>query len=309
MENLARMAATVKTPADYFSGIGREPWCWPLNLIAFSRLNRRDLQRRTFESRLHTRYVLIVNLGTAGTLNLDSTPYRLRPGHAHLVFPHQLHTYHDVAGEDILWLFITFELPSDTPLRALRQATVPINGEMQRLLEQFVSAYRAKKTSPHVLQTLLSGVLLQMVQSADTAGARRKPLPDRDNKLLETIHRHHADTLPGALTVQKLAEHVRLSESRLRTKFRTTFGLSLGEYLQNLRLQEAIAMMRHSQATITEVALSCGFGSSSAFSRAFKNWAGRTPRDFRRSVTAKDPHTGPVQRRGANIREHGHLGH
>lgn len=297
------MAAAVKAPADYFSGIGSEPWCWPLNLIAFSRLTRRDLQRRTFESRLHTRYVLIVNLGTSGTLNLDSTPYRLHPGHAHLVFPHQLHTYHDVAGEDIVWLFITFELPGDTPLHALRQATVPINGETQQLLEAFVSAYRAKKTSPHILQTLLSGILLNMVQATNVAGARKKPLPDRDNKLLETIHRHHADTLPEALTIQKLAARVRLSESRLRAKFRATFGLSLGEYLQNLRLQEAIAMMQHSQATITEVALSCGFGSSSAFSRAFKNWAGRTPRAFRRSVAAKNPRTKPMKRGGAKTRK------
>lgn len=287
MEKLANMAAIISAPTDYFAGIGGDPWCWPLNLIAFPRLTRRDLQRRTFESRLHTRYVLIVNLGTEGTLNLDSTPFRLLPGQMHLVFPHQLHTYHDVAGENIVWLFITFDLRDDTPLHALRQATIPINVDTQRLIEDFVSAYRAKKTSPHHLQTLLSGILLNMVRIANTAGDPRKPMRNRDNKLLETIHRQHAKALPQALTVEKLASIVGLSESRLRAKFRATFGLSLGEYLQNLRLQEAVAMMRHSQASITEVALSCGFGSSSAFSRAFKNWSGKTPNSFRRSVAAK----------------------
>lgn len=274
----------LREPADYFSGTGAKPWCWPMNLIAFARKSRHDLQRRTFESRLHTRYVLVVNLGTAGTLNLDSTPYRLHPGQCHLIFPHQLHTYHDVEQEQILWLFITFELPDETPLRALRQATVPVDAATERLLGDFLGAYRARRHTAHRLQGLLSEILLRLVECGDSAD-RRQPAGQRpDGKLLETIHRHHARALPEALTVRRLATLLGRSESRIRTRFRSAFGISLGEYLHNLRLQEAVAMMRHSQASLTEIALACGFGSSSAFSRAFRNWAGTTPRNFRRSM-------------------------
>ena len=293
MKNLRRLAADLREPADYFGGTGGEPWCWPVNLIAFARKTRSDLQRRTFESRMHTRYVLVVNLQTVGTLNLDSTPYRLRPGQCHLIFPHQLHTYHDVEREELLWLFVTFDLPDETPLRALRQATLSIDQETRQMLEIFLAAYRSKKTAPHRLQTILSDVLLRLVQSAGRAGERAVGTPRLDSKFLETIHRHHARRLPEALSIADLASLMKISESRLRARFRETFGLSLGAYLRNLRLQEAVAMMRHSEARLTDIALSCAFDSSSAFSRAFRSWAGMTPRDFRRSVTAANRHPVP----------------
>jgi AraC-like DNA-binding protein len=285
MENLDRLAARLREPADYFAGRGGEPWCWPRNLIAFARRTRRDLQRRTFESRLHSRYVLVVNLDTAGTLNLDSTSYRLRPGQCHLIFPHQLHTFHDLDREEILWLFLTFELPDDTPLRPLRQATLRVDDRRHALLVDFLLAYRTGKASAHRLQSVLSEILLGLVESAGSAEKQRVPRANTDGKLLESVHRQHARALPDALTVGKLAAHLRLSDSRLRARFRDTFGLSLGEYLRHLRLQEAVAMMRHSQASLTEVALSCGFGSSSAFSRAFAAWAGSNPRAFRRAAS------------------------
>jgi len=286
VENLGRLAAVLREPADYFAGRGGEPWCWPRNLIAFARQTRRDLQRRTFESRLHSRYVLVVNLDTAGTLNLDSTSYRLRPGQCHLIFPHQLHTFHDLDREEILWLFLTFELPDDAPLHPLRQATLRVDGPLHALLVEFLLAYRTRKASAHRLQSILSEILLRLVEAAGSAGKRRVARADLDGKLLETVHRQHTRALPDALTVQDLATHLRLSESRLRARFRETFGLSLGEYLRHLRLQEAVAMMRHSQASLTEVALSCGFGSSSAFSRAFAAWAGSSPRAFRKVASA-----------------------
>lgn len=283
MEPLNRLVAALREPADYFAGRGSEPWCWPRNLIAFARQTRRDLQRRTFESRLHSRYVLVCNLGTAGTLNLDSTPYRLHHGQCHLIFPHQLHTFHDVDREEILWLFLTFELPDETPLRILRQTTLPLDGGLPALLADFLTAYHEKKSSAHRLQNVLSEILLRMVETAGRAAPRQIPRTRTGGQLLESVHRHHARSLPEALSVHGLATRLRLSEGRLRARFRETYGLTLGEYLRHLRLQEAVAMMRHSQASLTEIALSCGFGSSSAFSRTFGRWAGTSPRAFRQA--------------------------
>lgn len=296
MKDLVAATAALREPADYFAGTGGAPWCWPVNLIAFARKTRRDLQRRTFESRLHTRYVLVVNLETGGTLNLDSTPYRLRPGECHLIFPHQLHTYHDVDRENLLWLFVTFELPDQTPLAALRQATVAVDADTRQLLSQFLTAYSVKKRTPHRLQGLLSEILLRLVRRTGQSITQTRRGAGPNEILLRTIHRHHLRKLPDALTVGELAAEMKTSESRLRTRFRESFGLSLGAYLRNLRLQQAVAMLRHSEASLTAIAMGCGFGSSSAFSRAFRTWAGRSPRDFRRSIvrpsTVLQPRTG-----------------
>lgn len=285
MKKLGAATAALVEPADYFAGTGEGPWCWPLNLIAFARKNSRDLQRRTFESRLHTRYVLVVNLETAGTLNLDSTAYRLRPGQCHLIFPHQLHTYHDLEHENLLWLFVTFELPDDTPLATLRHSTVTIDAGTKELLTEFVGAYSAKSQTPHRLQSLLSEILLRLIRlSKQDPSTNHQQGEGRDERLLRAIHQHHLRILPDALSIGELAKLLKTSESRLRARFRDSFGLSLGLYLRNLRLQQAVNMLRHSEADVTEIALDCGFGSSSAFSRAFGKWSGTTPSEFRRST-------------------------
>lgn len=284
MNDLSKIAAALGDPVNYFAGTGDAPWCWPLKIIAFSRKTRGDLQRRTSQSRLHTRFVLVLNLETPGTLNLDSTPYRLNPGQAHLVFPHALHTYHDVEREKILWLFITFDLPDETPLRALRKRTVEIDRKTRGMLVELLSDYRSKKGEPHQMQALLSGILLRLAHSAQRGSTAASAGPQAHEKFLQNIHRHHARKLPDVLHVGELAALMKISESRLRARFRETFGQSLGAYLRNLRLQDAIAMMRHSEASLTDIALSCAFGSSSAFSRAFRSWAGTTPREFRRSL-------------------------
>lgn len=282
MQELAALASRLHAPGDYFAGIGGDPWCWPRNLIAFLRVSRHDLQRRTFESRLHTRYVLVINLGTTGTLNLDSTPYRLRPGECHLIFPHQLHTYHDLESDELRWLFITFELPDETPLHPLRQAIVRLDAAMSALLAQFLHDYRKKNAPAHRLQAILSSFLLRMVARSEQSVPRAAKSPRADAGFLDAIRRHHARTLPDPLTIAHLAGLMHMSESRLRARFRAAFGLSLGVYLQNLRLQEAVAMLRHSRASITDIALSCGFSSSATFSRAFRNWSDTTPRAFRK---------------------------
>lgn len=287
MKELIALASKLPVPSDYFSGLGGDPWCWPRNLIAFLRTTRHDLQRRTFENRLHTRYVLVNNLGTAGTLNLDSTHYRLLPGECHLIFPHQLHTYHDLERDHLRWLFITFELPDETPLHPLRQTTVRLDAGMTNLLKQFLMGHRNKRPSAHHLQALLSGFLLRMVERANQSASRPAKSPQIDADFLDTIRRHHARTLPDPLTIAQLARHMHLSESRLRARFRTAFGLSLGAYLRNLRLQEAVAMLRHSRASITDIALSCGFSSSATFSRAFRAWSQTTPRAFRQTHPGK----------------------
>ena len=87
--SLIQDALKLQPPEDYFAGRSAEDICIPRNLIVFSRKTTRELQRRSFDGYPHHRYVLLFNLMTNGTINIDGIHWRLEPGDAMMVFPYQ----------------------------------------------------------------------------------------------------------------------------------------------------------------------------------------------------------------------------
>jgi AraC-like DNA-binding protein len=83
-------------------------------------------------------------------------------------------------------------------------------------------------------------------------------------------------------TVALLARRVGLSRSALAAKFTRLVGRPPLGYLTDVRLTKAAAMLRTQPATLSAVALSVGYDSEVAFSKAFKRRFGAAPGTYRR---------------------------
>lgn len=68
--------------------------------------------------------------------------------------------------------------------------------------------------------------------------------------------------------------------------FRKSTGMTLIKYVSLLRLSRAQALLMNGNDSILQVAMDSGFGSVSAFNKAFRQIAGVPPSDFRRDVRA-----------------------
>ncbi len=66
--------------------------------------------------------------------------------------------------------------------------------------------------------------------------------------------------------------------------FRKSTGMTLIKYLTLLRLSHAQAKLMNGKDSILQVAMDSGFGSVSAFNKAFRSTAGMPPSDFRRDI-------------------------
>jgi AraC-like DNA-binding protein len=67
--------------------------------------------------------------------------------------------------------------------------------------------------------------------------------------------------------------------------FRKSTGMTLNEYVNLLRLSYAQALLMDQDANVLRVAMESGFGSLSAFNKAFRKLAGMSPSDFKKSST------------------------
>jgi AraC-like DNA-binding protein/mannose-6-phosphate isomerase-like protein (cupin superfamily) len=83
------------------------------------------------------------------------------------------------------------------------------------------------------------------------------------------------------------AAHINLSYSHFSRLFRRVMDKSFKDYLMETRIDAAERMLLDSEASVTEVALSCGFATSSHFIERFKMMKGMTPKQYRRMWTEK----------------------
>lgn len=94
------------------------------------------------------------------------------------------------------------------------------------------------------------------------------------------IHTHIRH--PEKLTMKQLSAAFSTSESGLKSLFKDSMGMSLGQYISSLKLEMIKERMISSKATLTEIAHEFGFVDSSHFNSFFKKMVGMAPLGYRK---------------------------
>jgi AraC family transcriptional regulator len=160
----------------------------------------------------------------------------------------------------------------------------PCNAELSRV----VLAMKDEMDNPGPVgdlyrTTLAVQLLIRLVRSTCnlTLPPAKGGLPAwRLRRVLEMLE---AD-LTAAPSVSQLASVAGLSPAHFCTAFKQSTGYSPHRYLLNRRVAYAKELMADRGLSLTEVALTCGFGSSSQFATTFRRIDGVTPSAYRRGL-------------------------
>lgn len=85
--------------------------------------------------------------------------------------------------------------------------------------------------------------------------------------------------------VEEMAALVGLGTTAFTEKVKSYTGFSPLNYLINIRISEAIRLLKQNEINLTDIALNTGFYSSQHFSTTFKKLTGYTPSQFRKDNT------------------------
>jgi len=91
-----------------------------------------------------------------------------------------------------------------------------------------------------------------------------------------------------ALSLKAIAEHFNTSQDTVRRRLNKE-GSSYKEIKESVRRDMAIYHLHRKDTPIGEISYLLGFSEPSAFNRAFKNWTGLTPGDYRREAAQSLP--------------------
>ncbi|WP_018932191.1 helix-turn-helix domain-containing protein [Gracilibacillus lacisalsi] len=86
------------------------------------------------------------------------------------------------------------------------------------------------------------------------------------------------------LTIYMIAEHLSRPEKYISQIFKEETGEYLYEYLEKVRMEEAMTLLTNSSKTINDIAEMVGYNSAHSFRRAFKRIHNMTPNQFRKTI-------------------------
>jgi AraC family transcriptional regulator len=106
---------------------------------------------------------------------------------------------------------------------------------------------------------------------------------------INRVINHIEANLSGELTLNELAEVASFSSFHFHRIFRAIVGETLYDFIQRLRIEKAASkLLTNPHRSITEISFECGFSSSAAFSRSFRETFKMSPTQWRQKHYSKN---------------------
>lgn len=157
-----------------------------------------------------------------------------------------------------------------------------------------LSAYPEFDYAKKAIQLGVDGYLLKPVDHQELIESVRKIGEVLDEKAgaddgtaegyyeryMEQIRNTVADRL-GTVTLEMVAAECHLSASYLSHLFREQSGLTFSQYVMNQRMEKSRELLRKNELKIYMIAEQLGYGNSKNYTRAFRNFYGVSPMEYR----------------------------
>lgn len=137
-----------------------------------------------------------------------------------------------------------------------------------------------------MLELKLEMFLILLIREALRKGANS---PDIASEVdgIAGVHRYVCEHYNQKITLEQLCLLFGTNKTTLCDEFRASYGDTVFNYINNLRVDRAKALMREGKLSITDISASVGFSSIHYFCRVFKKLVGRTPKEYSSSVRSK----------------------
>lgn len=205
---------------------------------------------------------------------LESRTVETRPGMVLVIPPHTLH--HDQAHSAYSQVYLRLERRPPLP----NWPDVTFDDGERTLGYLFGALTREWRAPPSPERGELLGLLVRQLDLTLCRKAHEPP-EHAAEWLVREAERLFETHLRDAPTVEVLAAELAVAPSTLRAHFARLRGHSPTQYLQQLRLERALELIRGSSLNLDEIAGLCGYYSASHLGRNVKKATGQSPGRFR----------------------------
>ena len=236
----------------------------------------------TFGPAKRTNYLLHYIEKGKGTYSVSGKSYTLTANKFFVIYPGDITIYSADSKDPWTYLWIGFDGPDcDDMLMSLgitNHHHICTSADPDRSLDflnRMVYSEPNELANPLRRSAFISGLLASF---SHVTPLHEHHKASAIEQALDFIHQNYQYDVK----ISHLASTVNLDRTWLYRLFQDEMGRSPKVYLTEYRLKIAKEYLRTSDLTLTEIALSCGFSSSSAFHKHFKKAFGITPKAYRK---------------------------
>ena len=96
-------------------------------------------------------------------------------------------------------------------------------------------------------------------------------------RIMKVINKHLSD---NEFNVEMLTQEAGISRAQLHRKMKEMTGLPVSEFIRNIRLEQAIRLLKEQKINVTQVAYAVGFSNLAHFSTVFRKQFGVSPTEY-----------------------------
>lgn len=224
-------------------------------------------------------YMHIVFKGTA-VLKIDNEKICLKSGDIFFTFPQE--SFFIDADDKFTFLYISFggdgacALLNNLDINKENRVYQNHNGLLNFWMDSI------KRLNDNNANIITESVLMHTLSFIDnTEGTRCKQVKDKFESILEYVNHNYTSK---DMSVKKAADIFFYSEKYFSSLFSEKTGTKFSQYLNNLRIQNAVDMFEKGSTDISEVAEKSGYTDRFYFSKVFKKIVGKSPGDYIKSI-------------------------
>ena len=235
-------------------------------------------------------YLIHVITKGRGVYSARGTEYTLKAGNAFLIHPNEITMY--TADREDPWEYCFFSFSGTMAADLLPfmgfsgdHLVAPCNAEeVAALIMDCVNTVDSINTTDRLASLEhLFRIITAFSRSTEQA------LPDelQTNRYIQKAIAHIELNYANNITISDLAKTLAIDRSYLYRVFKDAVGMSPKEYLNTYRLNVARSLLEETDHSISQIALSSGFFSFSAFYRSFVQKYGQSPREYQYAFRSK----------------------
>ena len=249
------------------------------------------LTHHSFPRHFHEHYVIELVVLGADKFYCDGKTYTATPGELVFINPGEVHTgntafntplhYYSISPNRNELQQIASMLERSLPQDFSFQYTLSHQSELAHKMLLLFHAVQSPWTESLQYEELFLDCMSVLIDNASSAPDNNFKPSTKDVRIQQLIDFMHASFIEP-LSLQQMAEQVRISPFHLIRLFRAATGLSPYEYMLILRTEHAKQLL-HKGYRVQDAAWKAGFYDASHFNRMFKKVSGTTPKIFRSS--------------------------
>ena len=101
-----------------------------------------------------------------------------------------------------------------------------------------------------------------------------------ENEAMQLAKMYILNNLEQPPTIAQIAKHICQSESSLKRKFKSAYGVPVYQFIQYSRIMKAKELLDTKRYSVTQVAYEIGYSNISHFSKTFKKYTDMNPGEY-----------------------------